>query len=192
MKNLLIGMAIALSMSTITNIDEHKECNPPINCTVAERLEDRILCRLDYYSGLLVELAPTYIWGGYWGILGGDCSGQTYWICKMSGLPVNRTTSLRMWQDEGGWPGERVLAIADAHDRAKFGNLGFFDFSKKRPRGHVVFIVLNAMGQDGKQRILFREASFSKKIFKETIMKSGDYRWVRLHGILQLDLTPGF
>jgi len=171
---------------------EAKKADPPVYCAKLKTAEERILCRLNFYSEMLVKLGPPYVWGGFWGILGGDCSGQIYWICRRAGLPVTRTTSLKMWLNKGAWPGERILAKAGAHEKAQFANLGFIDYSKDRPRGHVVFIVLNAEDKNGKRIILFREASSSKKIFKETIMRKGDYRWVRLYGIISLDLTPGF
>lgn len=191
---MLIGLVIALSVIGTTNTANKKVevYQSPLKCSSYEKAEDRILCRLNYYSELLVKLAPKYIWGGFWGLLGGDCSGQVYWICKMAGLPVNRTTSLRMWLDKGGWPGERILVVAGAHEKAQFATLGFFDYSKTRPRGHVVFVVFNTEDKNGRRQILFREASYGKKIFKETIMKEGDYNWVHLHGILIMDLTPGF
>ena len=194
MFKVLLAIVLAMLVFVTTGLAETvvKKADPPIYCSKLKTAEERILCRLNFYSEMLAKLGPPYVWGGFWGILGGDCSGQIYWICRRAGLPVTRTTSLKMWLNKGAWPGQRILAKAGAHDKAKFANLGFFDYSKKRPRGHVVFIVLNAEDKNGKRMILFREASSSKKIFKETIMKQGDYRWVKLYGILSLDLTPGF
>lgn len=154
--------------------------------------EENILYRLDFYSKMLVELRVPYIWGGYWGKLGVDCSGYMYWICHMAGLPVKRTTSYRMWLDKGSWPGERVFVKFNELERAQFPNVAFFTYDVKRPFGHTVLVVMNALDKQGRRTILFREASSSAKIVKDTEMKQGDYRWVRVEGFIVLDLTPGF
>jgi len=154
--------------------------------------EERILYRLNFYSEMLVRLQVPYVWGGYWGPLTGDCSGQTYWICHMAGLPVHRTTAYKMWLNKGSWPGQRVFVKLNEQDIAQFPSLLFWTYDTKRPFGHVALTVWNATDSKGRRTILFREASFSKKIFKETEMKKGDVRWEKLVGILILDLTPGF
>ena len=183
MNNALTGIMLGLTISLVGMASQPGEIPRPKGVPQYAQLtncEDRILYRLNFYSELLVQRQAPYVWGGLWGLLGGDCSGQIYWICKMAGLPVKRTTSFRMWLDKGSWPGERVLVKAGALERAQFPDLGFLTYSPKRPRGHVVMVILNALDKDGNQRILFREASSSKKIFKETAMKKGDYRWVQV------------
>lgn len=149
-----------------------------------------ILKRLNYYADLFVFYAPPYVWGGYWGIVGGgDCSGQMRALYVLSGVGYPRLTSRNMWN--GGWPGLRYKASEGAREETEFPHLIFFDYSPKRPRGHVGIVRTNVKSKKGR-RIVFAEASSSAKIFKETLIKQGDYRWRHVHGILIPDLTPGF
>jgi hypothetical protein len=192
MNRALLGIILGLSIFLVANASQ-----PPTYVVEPPKkefktCEERILYRLDFYSKLLVEYHVPYVWGGFWGLLGVDCSGYMYWICHMAGLPVKRTTSYRMWLDKGSWPGERVFVKLDELDRAQFPNLVFFTYSAKRPKGHTALVVLNAIDNKGRRTVLFREASSSRKIVKDTEMKKGDYRWVRVEGFLILDLTPGF
>lgn len=154
--------------------------------------EEMILYRLNFYSELYVKWRMPYKWGGSSPATSFDCSGFVYDVCKRSGLPVKRTTSYRMWLDKGSWPGERVFVKFNAHDEAVFPDLVFFTFSSARKFGHVGLVVINATDKNGRRSILFREASSSQKVLKETEMRDGDYRWIRVEGILILDLTPGF
>ena len=191
MNKFITGVLLGLSLyvvaqaATPTQIPE-----PPKKENLS--YEENILYRLDFYSRLAVIVKTPYVWGGSKDLKALDCSGYIYWICHKAGLPYKRTTSLRMWLDHGSWPGERVLVKFDARDRAQFPDLLFWTFSVKRPAGHTALVILNAEDKKGNRTILFREASSSKKIVKETEMKTGDYRWVRLEGILILDLAPGF
>ena len=193
MNNMITGIILGLSLYLVGAVTQ------PVRTPVPEppkkefkTCEERILYRLNFYSELLVKLKVPYIWGGFWGTLGVDCSGYLYWVCKMAGLPVKRTTSFRMWLDKGSWPGERVFVKIDEHDRIRFPDVLFWTYGAKRPFGHTAIAVLNAIDKQGKRTVLFREASSSKKIVKDTEMKKGDYRWVRLEGFIILDLTPGF
>jgi hypothetical protein len=193
MKKALLGVMLGLSIFLVAHASQIPSDPIPNPAKIQfKTCEERILYRLNFYSELLVKYKVQYVWGGFWGLLGIDCSGGIYWICHMAGLPVHRTTSLQMWLNHGSWPGERVLVKAGASDRAEFPNIGFFTFSPKRPKGHVMLVILNATDKNGNRKILFREASSSQKIFKETEMKTGDYRFVRFEGIIVLDLTPGF
>jgi len=193
MKKALLGVMLGLSIFLVAHASQIPNDPIPNPAQIQfKTCEERILYRLNFYSELLVKYKIQYVWGGFWGILGVDCSGYMYWICHMAGLPVKRETSLRMWLDKGAWPGERVLVKFDAHDRAQFPDLLFWTYDPKRPKGHVALVIMNAEDKNGHRTVLFREASFSKKIVKETEMKQGDYRWVRLEGVLVLDLTPGF
>lgn len=193
MNNVLTGIMLGLTISLVGMVSQPVTApKPHTPYHQLSSCEEKILYRLNFYSELLVQRKVPYVWGGSFGLLGGDCSGQIYWICKMAGLPVKRTDAFKMWLDRGSWPGEIVYAEAGAFERAQFPDIGFITFSPKRPKGHVILVVLNGLNEDGKRQILFREASSSKKIYREYIMKKGDYREVRFEGILILDLTPGF
>jgi len=189
-KTMFTGIMIGLSLYLVAQASVPAKVPEPPKKEF-KTCEENILYRLNFYSELLVKLSVPYIWGGYWGTLGGDCSGQTYWVCHMAGLPVHRTTAARMWLDKGLWPGERVFIKVNEQDIAKFPDLLFWSY-KPRKFGHVAFTVWNATDEKGRRTILFREASFSKMIFKETEMKEKDGRWINLVGVLVMDLTPGF
>lgn len=148
-----------------------------------------ILERLKFYTDLLVKVAPPYVWGGNWGVLGGDCSGQTQAIFTLSGLKLPRLTSLAMWN--GGWPGMRYSIAEGAREECDFPHLIFFTW--ERPAQHVGIVRWNKLA-DKKRQIMFAEASSNKKTYyyKETLIKQGDNRWNHTAGILAVDLTPGF
>lgn len=192
MNNAVTGVLLGLSLFLVTAVESPQAPRPTPPKIEFKTCVEHILYRLNYYSELLVRMKVPYVWGGFWGLLGVDCSGYIYWICKKAGLPVHRTTSHRMWLDRGSWPGERVLVKLDDHyDNVEFPDILFWTYGK-RPYGHTAIIVLNALDNNGNRRILFREASSSKKFVKETLMSKGDYRWIRLEGFIVLDLTPGF
>lgn len=193
MRKALLGIMLGLSIFLVAHASQVPS-DPIPNPAKKEfkTCEERILYRLNFYSDLLTRLKSPYIWGGFWGTWGGDCSGQIRAICHYAGLPYPRVTSLQMWLNKGAWPGKRVFVKLDEHDIAKFPDLLFWTYDAKRPYGHVAMTVWNATDDKGRRTILFREASFSKKYFKETEMKDKDGRWVKLVGILILDLSPGF
>lgn len=144
--------------------------------------------RIDFYTSHLLKLAPPYVWGGAWGPLGNDCSGAMAWIHRMAGVPVPRTTALAMWN--GAWPGVRLRSRDGAREEARFPNLIFFDYKVDRPRGHVGLIRWNVMLHK-KRNLMMAEASWSKKMFKETLILEGDGRWRATHGVLKVNLKMG-
>ena len=77
-----------------------------------------ILERLAFYTQFLIDRAPPYLSvpgpRSAAGPISGDCSGQTHWIFKMSGLKLPRLESLAMWN--GGWAGRRYTAAEGARD----------------------------------------------------------------------------
>ena len=138
--------------------------------------------RMDYWTGRLERLAPAYVWGGFGVGKGGDCSGQMYWVCHMSGLPFIRTTALQMWN--GAWPGK----VIKSWEKSKFPNLIYFTFSEKRPSGHVGIIRANHYPN----YLIFAEASSTAKVFKRTTLTKGSSHDKSVTGIQELDLTVGF
>jgi hypothetical protein len=141
-----------------------------------------VTTRMDYWTGWLERLSPKYVWGGVGIAKGGDCSGQVYWVCHMSGLPYLRTTAFQMWN--GAWPGE----VIKSWKTSAFPNLIYFTFSEKRPAGHVGIIRKNYHPD----YLIFAEASSSAKRFKRTIIESDTNYEKTIIGIQKLDLTMGF
>jgi hypothetical protein len=174
MNNMWLGISLAIALFIVTNTS-----------SIVPTAEERI----QFYVNYLLQLAPPYVWGGYWGILGGDCSGQVAWVLKMSGIGgYPRTTALRMWLM---WPHKKkIVNNTEMWQSAKFPNIGWYTFPTKktpRPYGHV-WIVLDNDGN----KLDFAEASSGKGYFKKTCMTKGDSRdkyWV---GVMELNLTPGF
>lgn len=137
--------------------------------------------RMNYWTTMLERKAPAYVWGGV-GMSGGDCSGQVYYICHMSGLPYLRSTALMMWN--GAWPGKVTKSWKDA----QFPNLIYFTFTANRPSGHVGLVRTNHYPN----YLIFAEASSTANSFKRTIMDPATGRGKSLTGIQVLDLTVGF
>ena len=82
----------------------------------------------------IVQATPRYVWGGSSSIERGlDCSGAIYLAAKWAGMPVTRTTSLRMSAGLDGWVGNDII---DANARARL-DLMFWTLKDHRPNGHV-------------------------------------------------------
>jgi hypothetical protein len=168
--NTWLGLCLGLSLFIVTHTETPKIKTP----------EERI----NYYVEMLLAIAPPYVWGGSFGLLGGDCSGNTYWVFHMAGIPVLRMRALEMWL--GGWPGKKIIMKDGAWAKAQFPNIVFFTFKKERPAGHVAIVRKNT----GKT-ITYAEASFSAKMYKETAMVLTDGRGKAVIGIIIVDLYPG-
>ena len=109
----------------------------------------------------------------------------------MAGLPMVRTTALRMFL--GAWPGRKY----DKLDRAIMAetertNLLWLTYKPSRPQGHVVQIIDVYEDEKGRLVIIMAEASYSKKYFKLTKIVEGDYRWKHMTGLMIVHLNPGF
>jgi cell wall-associated NlpC family hydrolase len=100
----------------------------------------------------IIDLAPPYKWGGTTDE-GLDCSGFVYLAAKRAGLPVTRSTSLRMSQGFEGWGGENVKFEA-----AVSLDIVFWTWSGRK-NGHCGVLFQN---QDGK--LVVAHASFTKGV----------------------------
>jgi hypothetical protein len=186
MNNMMLGISLGIAFYIVGTIS-------PIGPGLSGDTDSFIVqakARIQFYTDMLVELAPPYVWGGFWGLLGGDCSGQMRWIFKMAGIVYPRLTALSMWN--GGWPGRRYKSSLATLSQAEFPNVIFFTYKPNRPAGHVGIVRKVWKTAKGAWRVLFAEASSSAKYFKETLIKEGDYRWKHTLGLLVPDLSPGF
>jgi len=82
----------------------------------------------------ILDKHPKYVWGGSESEEKGlDCSGYLYLAARRAGMPVRRTTALRMSQADGGW---HSRIISKTH--TKLLDLLWWTWKEgKRPNGHV-------------------------------------------------------
>jgi hypothetical protein len=170
MNNTLLGICLGISLFLICHVNNVFDASNYDVTTVKGRIQ--------YYCDLLVKLAPPYIWGGFWGGLGGDCSGQTNWVYQQAGVGVKRETARGMWLGRGGWGINNTVGVQPTLVKAQFPNPIFFNYSGKED-SHVGIKKTND---------IFYEASSSAKVYKETAFKG---RSKFLHGYKEVNLTPG-
>jgi hypothetical protein len=151
------------------------------------------LANIDQRCTLLEKLAPVYIWGGYWGLLGGDCSGQMYSILSPD-FPGKRTTAYRMWIGYGNWGNKNnIEGSVEGFNKGKFPDLVFFNYQGKMA-SHVGMWREKTKEEEEqatklkKETKVFAEASSSSHYFKRTTMVKGDGRYKAILGIKKLDL----
>lgn len=150
------------------------------------------LKNIDERCTFLEKTAPPYVWGGYWGLLGGDCSGQTYYVFNPD-YPGKRTTAFRMWVGYGNWGINNIKGSKDSFYQAKFPNQIYFNYGG-RIASHVGTVreptekEIAEAKKKGKKFIVFAEASSSARYFKRTILYEGDARYKAILGIKILDI----
>ena len=153
---------------------------------------DQKLKGIDKKCSLLEELAPPYIWGGFWGKLGGDCSGQVYDI-EGEFIPAKRTTAYRMWIGYGNWGTNNFEGSEAAFSKGVFPDQIYFSYQGKIA-SHVGILreptpeEIVANKKLKKETRVFAEASSSKKYFKRTVIVQGDGRYKAILGIKKLNL----
>ena len=158
--------------------------------TISNR--DIHLKNIDERCSFLEKLAPPYIWGGFWGLLGGDCSGQTYYVFNPD-FPGKRTTAYRMWLGYGNWGTDNVKGSMNSFKVAQFPNQIYFNYGGKTA-SHVGTVrkptdkEIEEAKKRGKKFIVFAEASSSSRYFKRTIIYEGDARYKAILGIKILDI----
>jgi hypothetical protein len=165
LSTIAICVVVAIMTTSISNVDTKLEAIDK-NCT------------------LLEELAPPYIWGGYWGRLGGDCSGQVYDIVGKE-IGAKRTTAYRMWIGYGNWGTNNVEGPEKGFTHGKFPNIAFFKYSEVYHTGiwrKKTLAEIKALESIKKETNVFAEASSSKRYFKRTVMTKGDARYKALIG----------
>lgn len=85
-----------------------------------------------------------YVWGAKGdvkdGIVQVDCSGYVYAAANRAGMPVKRTTSLRMSMGLDGWNSKKVTL-----DEVDETDMCFFTWktSPQRPNGHVGVLIVS-------------------------------------------------
>lgn len=180
MKSAVLGVTAAISFFMVTSFID---VNSPRMIYGSDSFINRVLSRIEIVANLYEITKVPYTKGN------NDCSGTMTKIvgnilrkAGIGGFP--RTTSRKMWIV---WPGVNYTGSKEVFERGQFPDILWFTYSPKRPRGHVTLIRTN---EDG--GITFSEASSSKKYFKRTRMKKGDYRYNHIYGSKILDLTPGF
>jgi hypothetical protein len=153
--------------------------------------KDMYLKNIDERCSFLERLAPPYVWGGYWGLLGNDCSGGMYDIVSQS-KPVKRTTAFRMWLGYGNWGTHNIEGSRDGFENGKFPDLVFFNYGGKMA-SHVGMWrekTAEEMAQSAKLKKdtkMFAEASSSSRYFKRTMVVKGDGRYKAMLGTKKLD-----
>lgn len=80
----------------------------------------------------LIHSQPRYVWGGIDEETGVDCSGYLFLAARRAGMPVRRTTSVRMAEGEAGWSGVAIVRGDHRHL-----DLIFWTFKPHRPNGHT-------------------------------------------------------
>ena len=153
---------------------------------------DQRLKAIDDECSLMEDLAPPYVWGGFWGRLGFDCSGAAYDVEKQ-GFPVKRTTAYRMWIGYGNWGTNNIEGSAGAFSKGKFPDTIYFNYQGKMA-SHVGILreptpeEVATNKKLKKDTRVFAEASSSKKYFKRTTIVQGDGRYKAILGIKKLNL----
>ncbi len=92
----------------------------------------------------IIDRGAKYLWGGASSESEGlDCSGFLFLAASRAGLPVTRTSSLRMAQGHNGWAGENIK-IEDA----EIMDIPFFTFAGQvnRPMGHCGALFKDKLG----------------------------------------------
>jgi hypothetical protein len=152
----------------------------------------RVIELLAYWTSILEQRAPEYVWGGSDPDVitfdtkkkayrkGTDCSGSMFWIFRKSGFPFPRVTSNKMYLGMG-WPGYNVDNWRDT----MFPDLIFFTFSSDRPAGHVGLV---KSLEPKTMTLKFSEASSKANKFKVTSMRQKDFHDENFQAIRILDL----
>jgi hypothetical protein len=150
------------------------------------------LKNIDQRFTLLEKLAPTYVWGGFWGLLGGDCSGQTY-AGFTPDFPGKRTTAFRMWLGYGNWGKNNIEGPEKGFEAGDFPKIVFFNYGGKIA-SHVGTWRKKSVEEEAyskkikKETKVFAEASSSARYFKRTTIIKGDTRYKAILGTKTLAL----
>jgi hypothetical protein len=150
------------------------------------------LRNIDQRCNLLERLAPPYIWGGYWGLLGGDCSGQVYSIVSPD-FPGKRTTAYRMWLGYGNWGTNNIEGSYEGFEKGSFPNLVFFNYQGKIASHVGIWRIKNKDEEERSNKLkketkVFAEASSSSRYFKRTLIVKNDSRYKAILGTKKLNL----
>jgi hypothetical protein len=151
------------------------------------------LQNIDQRCTFLEKLAPPYIWGFSYGILGGDCSGQMRDIIREDKPEAKRTTAFRMWLGYGNWGTNNVEGSVAGFDEGNFPDLVFFNYQGKIA-SHVGMWRKKNKEEDEqttklkKETKVFAEASSSARYFKRTMIVKNDGRYKAILGTKKLDL----
>jgi|WetSurMetagenome_2_1015567.scaffolds.fasta_scaffold641869_2 hypothetical protein len=162
MNNAVLGISLALSLFIISSVSNEFDVSKYDVTTVEGRIK--------YYCDLLVFRAPPYVWGGFFGLLGSDCSGSTNWVYQTAGVGVKRETARGMWLGRGGWGINNTEGIEETIKQAKFPNPIFFSYKKEDDHVGIT-----------KDVPIFYEASFSAGKYKETSLLDLK-RYKKIHG----------
>jgi len=128
----------------------------------------------DYARAFKLELAtiihahPRYVWGGSESEAKGlDCSGYLFLAARRAGMPVRRTTAIRMAAGESGWTSIPVPELASGRDL----DIVWWTLKASRPNGHVGIIwgIGRAGGRKAAEEFQVSHASGSRGVIVEKI-----------------------